>query len=481
MTLDEIRAALGKQAPPSAAALQAAVQQAAALAPDLVDLADRARRGVMLLPWQEHFLRYGLHAAAAAGAPAAWPALVDLLDVQEWQLKRLLGEEYADTIVGAALSLFDGDAAPLFTALESRDTDPSIRWALFDVLARLVWEGRADRQRLVDLIDRFDAENLAPPDDPAWEGWQSAIGLLGLGDRAGRVRLSWENGRLPLTGEAGQAEWLALLAEAEAHPEAPARFAARRIEQLTDATVCLSEPPPWLARDTQAGHGDADPAAGTRLNDAEIEWLDDLVGSENFLLESMSVPRLDGFMTALVIGPDPVPPAEYLPEIWGTSLDDPPFEDAEQEEFVTALLERHWNTIATRVEQGYPVRPPLLDDALSDDASEWANGFMLGMAIRERGWQKLIRDPQGAALVGPIACLAASAEDTDEAELSPEAVADIVAQLPELVAGIAAFWRARKAAPAPQRALKTGRNDVCPCGSGKKFKQCCGAPGRVLS
>jgi uncharacterized protein len=22
---------------------------------------------------------------------------------------------------------------------------------------------------------------------------------------------------------------------------------------------------------------------------------------------------------------------------------------------------------------------------------------------------------------------------------------------------------------------KTGRNDPCPCGSGKKFKQCCGA------
>ena len=28
-------------------------------------------------------------------------------------------------------------------------------------------------------------------------------------------------------------------------------------------------------------------------------------------------------------------------------------------------------------------------------------------------------------------------------------------------------------APAPQ--AKTGRNDPCPCGSGKKFKKCCGA------
>ena len=27
---------------------------------------------------------------------------------------------------------------------------------------------------------------------------------------------------------------------------------------------------------------------------------------------------------------------------------------------------------------------------------------------------------------------------------------------------------------APKRVNKTGRNDACPCGSGKKYKQCCG-------
>jgi hypothetical protein len=32
---------------------------------------------------------------------------------------------------------------------------------------------------------------------------------------------------------------------------------------------------------------------------------------------------------------------------------------------------------------------------------------------------------------------------------------------------------ARRPAPFVHRAEKTGRNDPCPCGSGKKFKQCC--------
>ncbi len=29
--------------------------------------------------------------------------------------------------------------------------------------------------------------------------------------------------------------------------------------------------------------------------------------------------------------------------------------------------------------------------------------------------------------------------------------------------------------PQPVRSVKVGRNDPCPCGSGKKHKQCCGS------
>jgi len=30
--------------------------------------------------------------------------------------------------------------------------------------------------------------------------------------------------------------------------------------------------------------------------------------------------------------------------------------------------------------------------------------------------------------------------------------------------------------PIRNEAAKVGRNDPCPCGSGKKYKKCCGAP-----
>ncbi len=32
--------------------------------------------------------------------------------------------------------------------------------------------------------------------------------------------------------------------------------------------------------------------------------------------------------------------------------------------------------------------------------------------------------------------------------------------------------------PQPTQSEKIGRNDPCPCGSGKKYKKCCGATGR---
>lgn len=45
----------------------------------------------------------------------------------------------------------------------------------------------------------------------------------------------------------------------------------------------------------------------------------------------------------------------------------------------------------------------------------------------------------------------------------------------EVVDGNWIFTRTLRQGPAPiVNAVKVGRNDPCPCGSGKKFKKCCG-------
>jgi uncharacterized protein YecA (UPF0149 family) len=41
------------------------------------------------------------------------------------------------------------------------------------------------------------------------------------------------------------------------------------------------------------------------------------------------------------------------------------------------------------------------------------------------------------------------------------------------VAAVRAQLSSVLSAPKPTRSTKAGRNDPCPCGSGKKFKHCC--------
>ena len=39
--------------------------------------------------------------------------------------------------------------------------------------------------------------------------------------------------------------------------------------------------------------------------------------------------------------------------------------------------------------------------------------------------------------------------------------------------------KTKKVTVAKKSAPDAGRNDLCPCGSGKKYKKCCGAPGHT--
>jgi uncharacterized protein len=60
-------------------------------------------------------------------------------------------------------------------------------------------------------------------------------------------------------------------------------------------------------------------------------------------------------------------------------------------------------------------------------------------------------------------------------------VAEIHENLPVIVQALYNFWRNKRAGRhrSTRRRAKSGRNDPCPCGSGRKFKQCCGRPEKL--
>ena len=189
----------------------------------------------------------------------------------------------------------------------------------------------------------------------------------------------------------------------------------------------------------------------------------------------MPFETLDGFLTALVIGPEMVMPSRYLPEIWGTEDGSGPVWDSmEQLQYFMDLLAKHWNAIAARRSADAPHRPQI--DQFGDDlpGKGWAQGFVAGMNLCADAWDPLIENEDEGDAALQILALAMESDTM----LPDETRAAIVEELPNIVRVIAAYWRNPSAAPVrklPLRSSKVGRNEPCPCGSGKKYKKCCGA------
>lgn len=242
------------------------------------------------------------------------------------------------------------------------------------------------------------------------------------------------------------------------------------------------------------------------LNDAEIESLD-------MRLEaldpdaSMAVEELDGFFVALASCPEPIARDEWLPLVLGESERAQALARHETDAEGAALLrliERHRVAVSAMLHEGEGLRPVMgYDDAGVAHGHAWAVGYARCMALRPDAWGPLEDDEELAEALDPLFRLLAEVErarseedgdapaaearedDDEDAADEVEPIADdereeVLHALFDGVQDVYDFFRTareRAYAPAPVRreADKVGRNDPCPCGSGKKYKQCHGA------
>ena len=95
------------------------------------------------------------------------------------------------------------------------------------------------------------------------------------------------------------------------------------------------------------------------LSDQEIDELEAFLESDATPREYMDITALDGFLTALAIGPGLPLPSRWIPVIWG-GKGDPVVESAEQAHRIVSLIMRRMNMIGAMLGREPPAFEPIL-------------------------------------------------------------------------------------------------------------------------
>lgn len=471
MTLDECRAALEAAETTPTAALHAAVGLAGELAPDVAALLACAAADEPLLLQEERVVRYGLAALAAGRRTEVFPALCALLAQSPPMLPRMLAGGLDVVVPSLLTSLFDGDAERLALLLRDPGAPPDLRDALFLALAWLVRAGQAERAVLIEALERFEREDPPPPDDPAWHGWLGAARALGLDAWEEQVRQRLAADPPDWMDEAVRGVWRREL-ESAGRPDV--LDVAAPIE---DPATTFDPPVPPLA-----------PAYPTDLSAEEGSWLESLLLALGLEGAAMPLEAVDGYFTALHVTPDEADFAACEPGVWRGAAASERFARAEVAAAARVLLARHFASVGTRLAAGEPTEPLFEMNDAETDGKLWAGGFFIGLERQQATWDRLMRRPAVRDLMEPLILLmgdpdaegeANVAEDgndaADDDDLSPELRATLLDHLP---AAMLRLYQLVRGIPLRPDA-RVGRNDPCPCGSGRKYKKCCGAPGAV--
>jgi uncharacterized protein len=186
------------------------------------------------------------------------------------------------------------------------------------------------------------------------------------------------------------------------------------------------------------------------LSGEEIEELDDFLMSEATSYETMAIDALDGYLTAIAIGPITLDFNQWFPGIWGPDQEDAPnFNSTVEAQHIVDLIIRLMNGIVFQFENDPDDVEPIFVTIVHQgdareyiDAEMWAYGFMLGIELCRNDWQPFFDNPETANIFRPLYLLG-SDDVTSEEETyteTPGQSEELAQQIPESLAWIYRFW-----------------------------------------
>ena len=229
--------------------------------------------------------------------------------------------------------------------------------------------------------------------------------------------------------------------------------------------------------------------------DPDLDRLQDLLNAIPVERDGMTIAELDGYVAALIVCPDVILPSEWLPGVWGGEHE---FADVAEAEATIAAVMEHYNRIARELAEHPEDYTPVFE--IDPNGGEtlwepWIDGFERAMRLRPDAWEEiaLSDDEEASASISMIVALNDFYYDRSELTEEAEDEFDRMAPglIPEFVGNLNAWTKSRQIGKSgrgdtasharfdredpPAFGRKVGRNEPCPCGSGRKYKRCCGA------
>jgi uncharacterized protein len=217
-----------------------------------------------------------------------------------------------------------------------------------------------------------------------------------------------------------------------------------------------------------------------QLDRLETWLLDPARGEDALLLDS-----LQGFLAAVVSAPQPIAPETWIPLALGEAH---AFASPEEEAVMRELMIAFRNDIAEQLNFGEHFDMVLYGEEGSEEReaslAQWCDGYLLGVDIAQPPWDADVSEEELDEMLFPFYALSgrwkqavvesgqAFVDPAEERALMDQARASLI----DVILDNRAYWFEKSIPPTLRReGPKIGRNDPCPCGSGKKFKQCHGA------
>ena len=218
-----------------------------------------------------------------------------------------------------------------------------------------------------------------------------------------------------------------------------------------------------------------------RLATADLDRLEALLSADH-LQDSMTLDALQGLFCAVASAPTPIPQERWLASALGHHT----FASADEEREITDLLTRFCNDTARGLaaEEGLDILSYPVEEG-EEELAVWCEGYLVGVALADPDWFTAGDDETVNELLLPFMTLSGrlkehaleSGEPWEEGEAERTLMAEAREVFYDTVEEAYHYWFDSRINRVPQKREggKVGRNDPCPCGSGKKYKACCGA------